>query len=415
MTATPGERDYDIAVSGGGMVGLSLLLLIADALPDLRLALLESQPLDRGDRLCQPGFDARSTALASRSVDLLRALGVWPQIVAHATRIRRVHVSDRGHSGSTSYSEGENGGRSLGHVVENVWLGRALIERLKSVPTIDIYAPAHVRGVRMGGGGARLEVACDQGSVEIACQLAIAADGVHSQLREQLGIACDVHDYEQGAVIANVEYHRPHRGVAYERFTADGPLALLPLGGADAAAKSALVWTRPREHVAQTLDWNDETFLRHLQQAFGYRLGKFQRVGKRHHYPLQRVVAREQIRSAFVLMGSAAHHLHPVAGQGFNLALRDCASLVRTMKKTHAAGGRFGSLQSLQNYLRAQQSDQWLTTTMSHGFNLLFCDRRLACKVLRTAGLLGLNWVFPAKKAFFDQMMGKGTKNLRFV
>jgi len=412
--AKSGETEYDVVIVGGGMVGLSLALLIVKALPEVRIALVEARSFDSIGSY-QPSFDTRSTAVSSDSVGIFKAIGLWSSIAEHATAIKRVHVSDRGHFGTTSYSEAENNYQALGYVVENDWLGQILIEAAKNSSSVNIFAPAKVHGLELKSEGVRVAVHIDDMEILLNGNLLVVADGARSTLRQHLGVAIDSYDYRQTAVVANVEHQKPHLGSAFERFTGTGPLALLPLGERDDSRRSAIVWTMPGRDISQVRQYDNLAFLQRLQSTFGYRLGEFLHVGERHYYPLKRIVAREQVRSSVVLVGNAAHYLHPVAGQGFNLALRDCECLVGAMAKYHTQGYRIGDIRSLQRYLAMQQTDQWLTTMMGHGFNILFSDERFALQAFRNLGLVGLNIFPPLKKAFFDQMMGKFTKKLSFI
>ncbi len=388
-------------------MGLSLAQLLSQAFPARQIALIDRFSLDAPEQLYQPSFDYRSTAISRDSADIFERLGVWRALSEHATAIRRVHVSDRGHAGKTSYSEQDNNGRALGYVVDNAWLGRVLAEQVLNLPNVRRIAPAVVNSLRVGADGAHIEIAENGQVYSLRSQLAIVADGADSTIRQSLGIMTEVHDYHQSAVIANVAFEKPHQGVAYERFTEDGPVALLPHGESDSANSSSLVWTTPKAKVEEVLQWSDEMFLSALQKAFGYRLGKFIKVGARLHYPLRRVIAKEQARGSVVLMGNAAHALHPVAGQGFNLALRDAECLTATLVKASGRGESLGSLRVLTSYVAQQQKDQWLTTNLSHGFNRIFADARLPVQGLRNAALIALNLGAPIKKSFFDQMMGK--------
>ncbi|VUD53818.1 2-octaprenyl-6-methoxyphenol hydroxylase [Thalassocella blandensis] len=431
-----GHSRVDIAVIGGGMVGLSLLQLIAKYLPDCRACLIEAHayntPVARPASQ-QPSFDRRSTALARGSIDIFQQLGLWSAMQHKTTPITRVHVTDRGHLGSATYnaqasSAGENARRvenSLGCVIENAWLGQQLLRGLESAnsPTdeghsvsdsVFIVAPAHVSKLTPRRGCVTLQIEQQGKASELEAELVIVADGAASSTREALGIHVERTPYHQAAVIANVEFSEAHKGVAFERFTAQGPMALLPLGEALHARTSALVWTHPIAEVDRVLQWSDDEFLSQLQTAFGYRLGKFLRVSQRGSYPLELQQASEQIRSNIVLMGNAAHYLHPVAGQGFNLALRDCAQLIHVLQQARRQKQSLGSLAVLQEYLRKQENDQWLTTQLSHNFNRVFSNNQKSWQILRNIGLISLELCPPLKQQFFSQMMGTGQKQIQF-
>lgn len=235
------------------------------------------------------------------------------------------------------------------------------------------------------------------------CDLAVLADGGRSALREQLGIAIKTTPYDQSALIANVTPGKPHGGQAFERFTDDGPMALLPLQD----NRCALVWTRPEEGAARLAALPEAAFLDELQQAFGYRLGGFQQVGARHLYPLMLIEAEEQVRSGLVVLGNAAHSLHPIAGQGYNLSLRDTEALAAALLSSSAKLGDIGVLQA---YHRQQRTDQWLTVGFSDRLTRLFAGSALLSVAGRNLGLLGLDLLPPAKAWFARQAMGLGVR-----
>ncbi len=394
----------DILIVGGGMVGMSLALLLAKTSPAKKILLLDAHPIARNSELYQPSFDARSTAISADSVNILTQLTLWPNIADHATSIDTVHVSDRGHIGSTRYTKAQNNHQALGYVVDNAWLGRCLSDAVLSQANIEVCSEVKVEHPSIHSESVSVSFAHEHYESATA-RLLVVADGAQSTLREQLGIASEEYDYRQHAVIANVQSEQSHNGVAYERFTSVGPMALLPRGESAQAKSEALVWTTPEADVEKVMQWSDEAFLRALQQAFGYRLGAFTQVGCRYHYPLKKICATEQVRQRIAVMGNAAHFLHPVAGQGFNLALRDAKALAAVVAK---AEGDIGDLNVLQDYINRQTQDQRLTTALSHNFNRVFSSNRRSVQGFRNLGLLSLNHLLPLQQRFFQQMMGRG-------
>lgn len=333
----PDLISFDIAIIGGGMVGASLALLLARQNPAWQIALLDAQPFSDSDtQHFQPSFDSRSTAIAYGSVEILQDLGVWQSLSQHATAISQVHVSDAGHFMGGLIDANTYGLNAVGYVIPNAWIGRVLLDELHNYTNIRLFAPVQVQSIKPQQLGALLLVKSGEDVVELQTKLAVVADGGDSPLRRALGIDSQIKDYGQTAIIANVSYSEPHKGVAYERFTPQGPLALLPLGEKSSAKESALVLTLPRATAQEVAELNDADFLHHLQTRFGNRLGKFLKISQRHAYDLQLITASEQIRSHIVLVGNAAHFLHPVAGQGFNLSLRDCQCLVDALLKGEA-------------------------------------------------------------------------------
>ena len=407
---------FDICIVGGGMVGLTLAELIAAEFPQTKLCLVEKKAYEtQAGALWQPGFDSRSTALSMGSVEIFKALKIWADVCKHATPIHSVHVSDRGHFGTTGFSREENGGEELGYVVENAWLGCCLINNLNQYSNIQVSSPAAVGAVQAKRDGALLRINSSgkNTELELKADLVIIADGADSGLRKLLAIDVEVKDYQQHAVIANIEFQQAHNCCAYERFTKNGPLALLPLGYGPEARTSALVFTRPLARVQETLALNDDAFMQEVQKAFGQRLGKFIRVGKRVSYPLSLTLAKEQVRSSFALVGNAAHFLHPVAGQGFNLALRDVTQLLAVLKPVYdkrSAGKnveRYGDIKRLNKYLEVQNRDQLATSFVSDSFNQIFSNEEPVMQLGRNLGLLGLELFDGLKRGVFSRMMGQ--------
>lgn len=407
---------FDIAIIGGGMVGTSLANMLAVSQPQLRIALLEAQPFARADELhYQPSFDARSTALSYGTVKILRELGLWEKLQQHITPIAQVHISDRGHFLGGIIDAQTNNLDAVGYVVENAWLGQVLLTRLQSQKSIHCFASAKVLQLIPQENSARLRVQADAQEFFIDASLAVVADGGDSAVRNSLGIATQIRGYGQTAIITNVEFSESHQGVAFERFTDQGPIALLPLGESARAQQSALVWTLPADQADAILVASDAEFLACLQTRFGFRVGKFTRVAKRFAYPLQLVLAEEQIRSHLVLLGNAAHFLHPVAGQGFNLALRDCACLVETLRNAIAKGQAPGDLSVLQAYLERQALDQQLTIEFSDKLVRLFSNDHLPLIALRHLGLLSLESLPLLKDQFIAQTMGTAGRQFRWM
>lgn len=413
-------QTYDIAIVGGGMVGISLALLLANEKRDWRIALVESLPMpsksDGKTLVHQPSFDARATAISLGSIQILENLGIWAELKKHHTAIKTVQVSDRGHIGGTEICAAQEQVDLLGSVLENAWIGKVLLAQLQQNPAIDLIAPAQVKSVQPKKSGAEIKLSLKDSDAEeqkIFCQLMVLADGGESALSKSLGLEYDVQDYSQSAIISNVEFESPHQGVAFERFTEQGPMALLPLGESSGSCRSALVWTVPSLELESIMAMPDEDFLARLQLQFGYRLGSFSRASKRSSYPLKLKVVKEQIRSNIVVMGNAAHYLHPVAGQGFNLALRDCAVLTEVISKAFRQKKNIGQLSVLQEYLRIQTLDQKITIGFSDTIVKLFSNKNLPLQAVRALGLLALDIMPEAKKFLSNQTMGLASRKPR--
>ncbi|MDG1579662.1 2-octaprenyl-6-methoxyphenyl hydroxylase [Pseudomonas sp. GOM6] len=389
-----------LAIVGGGLVGASLALALQAGARARGWKIVLVEPFAPGDAY-QPSYDARSSALSYGSRQIFERLGLWPALAERAEAISQIQVSDQGRFGATRLSAEDEGVPALGYVLENAWMGHCLWRALDPA-VVEWRCPAEVVRMEALGDGYRLHLGDDS---VMDCDLAVLADGGRSGLREQLGIAVRHTPYEQCALIANITPAEAHGGQAFERFTAQGPLALLPLS----EQRCALVWTRPPVDAERLQALPDAEFLAELQQAFGYRLGSLRQVGTRHVYPLALVEAAEQVRPNLVILGNAAHSLHPVAGQGFNLSLRDTQALAETLLASDQALGDFAVL---QRYLQRQQQDQALTVSFSDRVTRLFGRGESLLVAGRTLGLLGLDLLPPAKRWFARQAMGLGTRSL---
>ncbi|MBV1913933.1 MAG: 2-octaprenyl-6-methoxyphenyl hydroxylase [Pseudomonadales bacterium] len=405
---------YDIAIIGGGMVGASLALGLAKSLPKLRITVLEAFPIPENSGEFQPSFDARATALSMSTRRYYEQIAIWSQLESKVTPIHDIHVSDRGHFGSVRLNHSDQNVDALGYMVENRQLGNTLLAQVRRSPSIEWRCPAKVERVEMIDNGARLTCAQDDENdgehIEIEAKLAVVADGGHSGLVTQLGIAQDRHDYNQIGIIANISSDQPHQNRAYERFTKRGPMALLPLDG----HRSALVWTLEEDQAEQVLALDDRAFLDELQRSFGHRAGNFERVGNRHSYPFVRVQAREQVRSNIVILGNAAHALHPVAGQSFNLSLRDTGALIEALKNADTNGQPIGSIVVLDAYYRQQRWDQDKTIGTSQALVEMFTHNNSAVTILRDLGLLMMEGLPPAKAWFNRQASGLSGRAAQF-
>ncbi|WP_404396054.1 2-octaprenyl-6-methoxyphenyl hydroxylase [Stutzerimonas chloritidismutans] len=387
-----------LAIIGGGLVGASLALALQDGARarGWRIHLIE--PFEPGHEY-QPSYDARSTALSYGTRLIYQRLGLWERIAERAEPILRIHVSERGSFGAARLDCTREGVEALGYVVENAWIGHCLWQALDDQVVVR-HCPAEVERLEPGTTGYRLSFTDGQ---QLECDLTVLADGGRSGLREQLGIQVSRRPYGQTALIANITPGKPHGGLAFERFTEDGPMALLPLQD----DRCALVWTRSQVDAARLAQAHEAVFLGELQEAFGYRLGALQQVGARHLYPLTLIEAEEQVRSGLVVLGNAAHSLHPIAGQGYNLSLRDVEALSVALLRSDAA---LGDLAVLQEYARRQRFDQRVTVGFSDQVTRLFGDSGRLVAAGRNLGLLGLDLMPAAKRWFARQAMGLGSR-----
>ncbi|MCE8035177.1 2-octaprenyl-6-methoxyphenyl hydroxylase [Billgrantia tianxiuensis] len=400
MTAA-GTHQVDIAIVGGGLVGASLACALAPLIErhGIKVAVVEAAPLtNSASTPWQPSFDARSSAIAQGSAERFRAMGLWEPMSEQAAAIHHIHVSEKGHLGVTRLTAAELDQPALGYVISNAWMGRVLHRRLAELP-VEWHCPASVEAIDTAEEGYRLSLS---DGCTLQAGLTVLADGGRSGLKEQLGIASDATPYDQVALIANVEVSHPHDGVAYERFTREGPIALLPLPG----QQMALIWTHPAGREQARLALGDGDFLAELQRAFGDRAGRFRRVGSRHAYPLTLVTARETIRPGLAVLGNAAHSLHPVAGQGFNLALRGVTDLVAALEQAIADGQPFGGMLTLRDFEARRIVDRHQVIRFSDGLIRLFgIDHGLLAHA-RAAGLVGLNLIGPLRRGLARRAMG---------
>lgn len=402
---------YDIVIAGGGMVGISLALYLGEVLPtDTRICLVEGfpfpDPLPGHQPEYHPSFDARSTALSYSSKLIYERLGLWQDLQQWLCPIQSIHVSNRGRFGSTLLGAEDHSWPALGYVVENAWLGASLAQALHRQARVELISPAKVVDAQPCGDGVNLQL---EGASQVSLQagLLVVADGASSGLRDKLGVTVSEKSYRQHALVANVGFAEPHGGCAYERFTQRGPVALLPLLGiSDAANRSALVWTVAPEEAEHLLQCPQQEFLGALQERFGYRLGRLQQVGQRHGYPLSLVKSDEQVRQGVVVMGNAAHALHPVAGQGYNLALRDVAELSHVLASAQAGGEAYGQLQVLQRYEQRQLDDQQRTIEFSDRLPSLFMLTDPVIGLARDLALSGLDLVPAMKRDFVNYAAG---------
>ncbi|HWV11144.1 MAG TPA: 2-octaprenyl-6-methoxyphenyl hydroxylase [Pseudomonas sp.] len=390
----------NIAIIGGGLVGASLALALQEHARKVGWQICLIEPFAPGGGY-QPSYDARSTALSYGTQQIYQRLGLWQHIAQRAEPIQQIHVSDRGRFAAARLSAMQEGVPALGYVVENAWIGECLWQALDR-DVVIWRTPAEVVRLDALADGYQLTLS-DESS--LTCDLAILADGGRSTLREQLGIGVKHTPYGQSALIANVSPQEAHRGQAFERFTEDGPMAMLPL----ADNRCALVWTRATADADRLLKIDEAQFLEELQLAFGYRLGALRQVGARHLYPLALIEACEQVRPNLVVLGNAAHSLHPIAGQGYNLALRDTLALAEVLLESEAPLGDFATL---QGYVQRQQLDQQMTVGFSDQVTRLFSTAEPVLAAGRNLGLLGLDLLPPAKRWFARQAMGLGTRPL---
>ncbi len=396
--ATIQRTDYDIIIVGGGMVGTSLALALQPL--DLRIAVIEA--VARGAEQ-QPSFDDRSTALSRSTQRMFEAIGLWPDIVAAATPIRNIHVSDKGRFGFAHIDAEEQRVEALGYVVINRVLGQVLQQAMAEADNVDFMCPARITAVWTGEESATATLVEASGSRDVTGRLLVAADGANSAVRDMIGISARRVDYEQWAVIGNLLPEQAPANRAFERFTEDGPIAMLPV----ADNRAAFVWIQAPDGAREMLELGDTAFVERLQTAFGNRLGRFSRVGKRAAYPLALTKANSLIARRSVVVGNAAHGLHPVAAQGFNLGLRDVAALCDCIADAKSSGSLDpGSPSVLEFYAEWRKADQSKVLRFTDGLVNLFADSRPPVRALRNAAMIGFDLVPGVRRLFAKHTMG---------
>lgn len=394
-----GPPRYDVLIVGGGMVGASLACALGGQA--LRVAVVEAVPHGAAT---QPSYDDRSIALAYGTRRIFEGIGLWNALAGAVTPIERIHVSDRGHFGAARMEAAGCGFDALGYVVETRRLGEIFSAELARLPNVDLICPAELQAFEVSADGVRAHLAGAGPEALLTARLVVAADGGRSTVRRLAGIGVERRDYGQCAVIANVTPQRPHCNTAFERFTASGPLALLPMS----QDRCSLVWTVDADRRAAVMALSDEAFLAALQERFGHRLGRFVRVGRRAAYPLTLIRANRHTAPRLALIGNAAHTLHPIAGQGFNLGLRDVAVLAQVLVEAVATGRDIGDPGTLAQYDRARRRDQRRVIGLTDGLVRIFSNDFTPLVVARNLGMVALDILPPLKRMLMRQTMGLG-------
>ncbi len=383
-----------VIIVGGGMTGATLALAISHlSAGKIPVHLVEAVAPDSQQH---PGFDARAIALAAGTCQQLARVGIWQAVQDCATAIRTVHVSDRGHAGFVTLEADDYHLPALGQVVELHDVGQRLFTLLRKAPGVTLHCPARVSSFSRTQDN--VEVTLDNGQ-ELTAQLLVAADGSRSALGEQCGISWQQQPYEQLAVIANVTTAVPHEGRAFERFTAHGPLAMLPMSD----GRCSLVWCHPLENRDEVLSWSDARFCDELQRAFGWRLGRITHTGSRNAYPLTLSTAQRAVLHRVALVGNAAQTLHPIAGQGFNLGLRDVISLAEMLAHADDAG----DYALLSQYQQRRSNDKNATIGVTDGLVHLFANCWAPLVAGRNIGLMAMELFTPARDALAQRTLGQ--------
>lgn len=398
------DADCEVLIAGGGMVGLTLGLSLARA--GLSVILV-----DQADpsALRDDSADGRASAIARGSQQILDAVGLWAALAPVAQPILDIRVSDASPGAAAShlflhYDHREADGRPLGYLVENRLIRRALASAVEGQERLTVLAPRRVSHV--GRGMAAVEVGLDRGET-ITARLIVGADGRRSFLRQSAGIPVVAWDYPQTGIVATVQHAQPHRGVAHENFLPSGPFAMLPLVDDEQGRhRSSIVWTERRELAPTLLALNDERFSREIERRFGASLGAIAVTGQRWFYPLSLSHAERYCDHRLALVGDAAHAIHPIAGQGLNLGLRDLAALAEVVVDAWRLGLDPGSLAVLRGYERWRRLDSLLLIAATDGLNRLFSNRLAPLRLARDLGLAAVDRAPGIKRLLMRHAMG---------
>ncbi|MCL1049056.1 2-octaprenyl-6-methoxyphenyl hydroxylase [Shewanella abyssi] len=405
MTNTTAVEQVDIAIVGGAMVGATLALGLAhialQAKRPLKIALIEAHRPNND----HPGFDARSIAISHGSIFELKKLQIWPHIAALASKINHIHISERGNFGMTELSRDDFQLPYLGQVVELEAVGQQLFNQLAK-SDIQLYCPASLHEVEAQANQQLLTLDTGQ---QIAAKLLVAADGLNSKVRQAFKQPLEQVDFQQTAIITNIQTEQPHQGWAFERFTQTGPLALLPMSNRHGENRLSMVWALSPQEAEHLLKVPKAEFIEKLQSAFGYRAGRFMDIGERFSYPLMLSYMPRPIYHRTVFLGNAAQTLHPIAGQGFNLGLRDVVSLLQVIKQSLSHSDStvdVGLSQVTHDYLARRNADRDSTMTSIELLVRGFSNDYWPLVIGRNLGLRLLSWFPPLKAPVARRAMG---------
>jgi 2-octaprenyl-6-methoxyphenol hydroxylase len=392
--------DFDLLIVGGGLAGGSLALALRDS--PLRVGIVEAQT--DAERHADPAGD-RALALSRGTAQILDRLGVWREAADTAMPIRHIHVSDRGRFGKTRLHAADRRVDALGHVLVARNLEDAVERKLRSLAAESIR-PARVIGLKASGDGVCITLRRGGDCLNLTARLLVAADGGNSTVRKLLGMERRVRDYGQTAIVTEVRTEKDTRFTAYERFTPAGPLAFLPLE----RKKCSVVWTLGHGDAAELLNESEQTFGAHLQSAFGYWLGAIEPATRRQGFPLRLIRTEQMVGERVVLIGNAMHQLHPVAGQGFNLGLRDAVLLADRLQARLAFGEDIGAPAFLDGYAAARRRDLDNVVRFTDGLVRLFSNDVPPLALVRNAAMVALDCLPPAKRLLARYAMGYGVR-----
>lgn len=383
---------YDLIIVGGGLVGAGFACSLTQT--GLRIALVDAR--------LPSSEDPRLFALSASSCQFLANLGFWPKLAPHAAPIKQVHVSHQGQFGAVRMHHAEVNLPELGHVIPARHIEAVLNTALTKLSDVDVYRPARLRDLHQSDHEANIVLETAEGDLHLQARIIIGADGTASTVRSLANVPVKVNDYQQSAIVTRVQLRRPHQNIAYERFCRHGAIAMLPLRGDECAS----IWSASTAEAERLAQLSDDDYLAELQKMFGFRLGKLQSINKRHVFPLKMTRAERSHDRCVLLLGNAAHTLHPIAAQGFNLALYETAVLVEGIT-AKLKGGESISAFDLNAMLEHARQQLSVSVGVSHWLSQLFAYDSAPLNMLLSLGMTGFNTVAPVKKKFMNMMTGR--------
>ncbi len=388
--------EYDLIIVGGGLVGSGLAAALRHT--GLRIALIDAR--------LPSNNDPRLFALNMSSCCFLQNVDIWDKLLPHAAPIHQVHVSNQGRFGSVRLQREDVRLSSLGYVIPAYFIESALNDELEKISAIDgfitLYRPARLTALSQQNGIASVTVETQAGEKVLQAPIVIGADGTESSVRTLVNIKTDIFDYHQSALVTRTTLQRAHKNIAYERFNKNGAIAMLPLTGNECAT----IWSADSDTILRLMNLTDMEFLQTLQEEFGYRLGRLQSISKRHTFPLRMVRADKAVDQCVMLLGNSAHTLHPIAAQGFNLALYEVAALVDGINAKLEKNEIFTAA-DLPTIYEQTKKHQAKTMGVSHRLSRVFSESSGLMNVLLQAGMVGFDLALPIKKRFIDGILGR--------
>ena len=391
------SRDYDVVIIGAGMVGASLACALAPS--GLRIAIIEAVTLKND---YQPSYDDRGLTLSPSSRRILEHIGVWQNVLPAINPIKKIHISEQGRFGFTHMDAAQTNNNDLGYVVVARSLGQALHKQMLSFENISLICPAELKSFKQSEEAMSIEISCSGRSELITSGLLVGADGSQSLVRRLAAINVKEHDFKQTAIVANVTTQKPNQATAYERFTHHGPVALLPID----KNRSVLVFTVATENAAQYMSIADTQFIDAVETEFGRRLGKIEQIGQRRSYPIMFIEAVKQYQQQLILLGNAAHSIHPNSAQGFNLGLRDVAGLAECVFAAIEKGLDIDDISILENYISLRLPDQQRVMRFTNRLASSFYNKNPLLIPARNLAMLMIDTLPIVKETFIKQAMG---------